>query len=389
MAAGVAYEQLFRVPYVMKLIERIHAPGTTFSTYYGLGMTKPNPQRIMGRSGQYDIFEGTRSLSPMSSPGAPPNRINRKPVGTIPITVPRQYNSIGIEDEKIFASRTMGMNQSAPVNSGGQVYFAKQVQYLKTRMQNSLEFMAVRMFSGGFGMKPAGTGSNILNLCEFSDGSKVVGNPSNIPASNLTNAGGIIDVSWDNPSADIRSQLMTLNYQSARINGRTLTDVWVNATVGKYLFNNSTIQGTGGAVNKIFSTLQPAKEIAPNQVFPDTGVTVVFGGLPEFKFHIYNQGYVTPGTTEDITAQTGNNWTPYIPANSAIITPPPGEWCDMVVGSEPMRWNLLQGAAEIIYGFGFGTELTIDPPATDVKMLYNGAPVIVEPNAPYQLTVVF
>jgi hypothetical protein len=256
-------------------------------------------------------------------------------------------------------------------------------------MMNSMEFMSVRMFSGGFGMKPQSTGSSILNLCEFSDGSKVVGNASNIPAGNLTDAGGIISSSWDNPSTDIRSQLMALNYRSAKVNGRTLRDIWVNGITGAYLFNNASIQGMGGAVNKIFSTLQPNKEISADQVFPDTGVSVVFGGLPEYTFHIYNQGYVTPGTTEDFSAQTGSNWTPYIPANTAIITPPPGDWCDVVVGSEPMRWNLLQGSSEIIYGFGYGTELTIDPPATDVKMLFNGAPVITEPNAVYQLAVIF
>lgn len=388
MPVGMTYEQLFRVPYVMKLISRIHAPGTTFSSYYGLGINAPNPQRILGRSGQFDIFDGTRSLAPMSAPGAAPNRLARKPVGTQPITVPRMFNAIGIEDEKIFGTRTMGMNQTAPVNTGGQVYFAKQVQYMKTRMMNSIEFMATRMFLGGFGMKPSGTASQELLLCETTDGSVVITNPTRVPAGNLTTAGGIIDTTWDNPSADIRAQLMSLQVQAARINGRAITDIWVNGNTGKYLFNNNIIQSVGGAVNRIFSTLEPSREITPGQKFPDTGVTVIFGGLPEYKFHIYNQGYVLPGTSESFTDQTSSSyWVPFIPDKKAIITPPPGDWCNMVIGSEPMRWNLLQGASEIVYGFGYGTEMTINPPATDVKMLFNGAPILEEPNAVYALDV--
>lgn len=389
MPQGVSYEQLFKVPYVMGLISRIQAPGTTFSTYYGLGLLSPPAQRIMGRSGQYDIFDGTRSLSPMSAPGAPANRLNRKPVGVQPITVPRQYNSIGIEDEKIFATRAMGLNQAAPVNEGGQIYFARQVSYLKTRMQNSIEFMSTRMFMGGFGMKPQATGSQILNLCELGDAAAVVTNPTRIPSSNLTNAGGIIDLTWDDPAADIRGQLMQLQVQSAMINGRTLKDIWVNGRTGRYLFNNISLQSQGGVVNKIFDTLNPdTGPLGPNAKFPDTGVTVIFSGLPEYRFHIYNQGYVVPGTSEDFSQQTSSaNWLPYIPDKQAIITPPPGEWCGMVVGSEPMRWNYRQQNTEIIYGFGYGTDITVDPPSTEVKMLFNGAPVITEPNAVYVLNV--
>lgn len=362
------------------------------STYYGLGITPTvRVQTITGRSGQYDIFDGTRSLAPFTAPGAPAVDINRKPVGSQPITVPRMYNKIGIEDEQIFGTRNLGQPYSQPVPSRGEQYFTNQVRYLKQRMNNNHEFMTAHMFRGGWRLKPYATGSQLMVLADATDTTAGgVTNSTLVPAGNMTNIGGIIDVSWDDPSANLVEQFMALQVLAARQNGRRITDVWVNGNTGKYLFTNSVIQAVGGSVYKIFDTLNPSQEIGPDQKFPDTGVTVVFRGLPDIKFHIYNQGYVTPGTSESFAAQiNASNWNPFIPDNVAIMTPPPGDWCEMVEGSEPMQWNLRQSNSEIISGFGMGTERAIDPPRTDVKMLYNGAPVITEPYAVYYATVIF
>jgi hypothetical protein len=391
MPAGLSYDQMMRVPYITGLIRRIRAPGNTFSRYYGLSSTSPPAQQIIGRAGQYDIFDGTRSLAPVSAPGAPPMRLNRKPVGSIPITVPRVYNAIGIEDERIFGTRNLGQQYSAPVGNNGRAYFVNQIRYAKQRMDNNHEFMATRMFGGGWAIKPYAAGSQQMVLCEKDDASTVkIVNNSQIPATHLGDLDGLITTSWDDPSANLLSQLFELQVVAARENGRRITDIWVNGSTGKHLFTNTVIQGVGGSVYKIFDTLTPAREIGPNQEFPDTGVTVVFRGLPDYRFHIYNQGFVTPGTSESFAAQiSSSNWQPFIPDNVAIFTPPPGDWCGMVEGSEPMQWNLTEGGSRTIFGFGMGTERAIDPPRTDVKMLYNGAPVITEPYAVYQATVIF
>lgn len=392
MPTGLSYQQMMRVPFILRTIRRIHAPGNTICQYYGLGMNPSvRTQIINGNSGQYDIFDGTRSLSPFTAPGAPPVDINRKPIGSVPITVPRMYNKIGIEDAQIFGTRNLGQPYSQPVGSRGEQYFTSQIRYLKTRMTSSHEFMASRMFSGGWRVRPAAAGSQLMVLDETTDTTAGgVTNDTRVPASNKTNLGGIIATSWADPSANLIDQFFDIQMLAARQNGRRITDVWLNGTTGKHLFTNSVIQAVGGSVYKIFDTLNPSTAIGPEQKFPDTGVTVIFRGLPDYKFHIYNQGYVLPGTSEAIDQQiSASNWRPFIPDNIAIMTPPPGEWCEMVEGTEPIQWNLLQGNSQLITGFGMGTERSIDPPKTDVKMLYNGAPVITEPLAVYYATVVF
>lgn len=392
MPTGLSYQQMMRVPFILRTIRRIHAPGNTMSLYYGLGMTPTvRTQIINGNTGQYDIFDGTRSLSPFTAPGSPPVDINRKPVGSVPITVPRMYNKIGIEDAQIFGTRNLGQPYSQPVGSRGEQYFTSQIRYLKTRMTSSHEFMTSRMFSGGWRVRPAAAGSQLMVLDETTDSTAGgVTNDTKVPSSHRGNLGGIIGTSWADPSANLIDQFFDIQMMAARENGRRITDIWLNGTTGKHLFTNSVIQAVGGSVYKIFDTLNPSTNIGPEQKFPDTGVTVIFRGLPDYKFHIYNQGYVLPGTSEAIDQQiSASNWKPFIPDNVAIMTPPPGEWCEMVEGTEPIQWNLLQGNSQLITGFGMGTERSIDPPKTDVKMLYNGAPVITEPLAVYYATVVF
>jgi hypothetical protein len=390
MPAGMSYDQLFRVPFTIGLIKQLHSSGNTLSEYYGLGITGKVAQQIQGRVGQYDLYNGTRSLSPVSAPGAPPTRLNRTVVGTQPITLPRIYNSIGIEDEKLFGTRALGMNKAAPVDDGAKAYYALQMQYAKQRINNSSEFMAAKMFSGGWGIKEYTAGSQIMFLSEFNAAGNLANNATLVPNGNKGNVEGIIDTTWSNPNADIVQMLFKLQVKAARVNGRRIKDIWVNGNTGRYLFNNSVIQAVGGSVYRIFDTLNPATEIGPNQKFPDTGVTVQFRALPDYQFHIYNQGYVTPGTSESFSAQTDlANWNFFIPDNVAIMTPAPSDWCGVVQGSEPMRWNLKQGATTIVEGFGLGFEDAIDPPRTDVKMLYNGAPVITEPLAIYYATVLF
>lgn len=387
MPGGASLDQMRRQAYIVGMLRRYHAPGTTMSTYYGLGSTAPGVKQIVGNNGQYDIFDSTRSLAPMSAPGAPAQAINRKPYGSVPITVPRMYNSIGLEDNQLLGHRVSGEQFGPPTTRAGKVYMAQQVGYLKTRHQNNHEFMTAHMFRGGWKIAPSGNGSQTLNLQPATFATGVL-NDTRIPADNLGNLGGLITTLWEDPSCDVIGFFTELNYLAAAKNGRKITEVWVNGHTFKPLYNNAGLQATGGSAYRIFDTLNLAREIGPNQKFPDTGITIVFRGMPEINFHIYNQGYQPPGTSESYDAQTDpTTYQRFIPNGQAIMTPKPGDWTGMVEGSEYAQYSLLEGSSRLVYGLGMGMERAIDPPRTDVKLLYNGAPVVLEPKTVYYATV--
>ena len=392
MSAGVSLDQLLKRETVLGVLSRYHAPGNAFQNYYGLGITASGAQQIYGNTGQYDIFDGSRSLGYFSASGAPPNRMPRKPIGSIPITVPRMYMSIDLLESQMYNTRELGSNPSSPIRGRGLNYYKAQVLRIRKLFDTTMEFMATRLFMGGYGIKPLTTGSPILVPCELGDAAAIVVNGTGGPAGNITTVGGLFPAtdSWYNPATDIVGQLFELQVLAARQNGRGITDIWINGTTAKYLFQNDSLRLPNGSINRVFSLFNKNKEVADMQKFPDTGYSMEFGALPGYLFHIYNQGYVLPGTGEDMASQiSATYWRKFIPDNVAIMTPPPdSDWLGMVQGSELMRWNLMQRIAEEVLGFGMGEEWAIEPPRVEKKMLYNGSPAIFEPYAPYMPTVI-
>lgn len=392
MAAGVAFDMLMKRETILGVLRRYHAPGNTFSQYYKLGIQSEPVATIYGNKGQYDIFDGTRTLGAFSAFNAPPTRINRKPIGSVPIIVPRQYMAIDVNLAELYGSRDLGQNFLPPVRGRGLAYYQGQLMYTKSRMNTTTEWMATQLFiNNGFGVKNYNNVTPILVPCEASDPAAMFVNEGRVPVDHYGDVNGVFTDFWDDPAADIPGQLMELQFNAARANGRTLSEIWVNGMTGKHLFNNEKLSKQVGLSNRIFDTLNPAKEIGPDQKFPDTGVTVVFGALPTWKFHIYNQGYVDYGTPETIDAQTSAaNWKPFIPTGTAVITPPPPDasmpWAGMCAGSELAQWSELSPPEEVV-GFGTGSNRAIEPPRIETKFLYNGAPVLLEPRAIYCPTV--
>lgn len=391
MSAGVSLDQLLKRETILGTIERYRAPGNLFCEMYGLGIMAPAAQQIFGNAGQYDIFDGTRSMATFSSPGAPPTRRARKPIGSVSITVPRIYETAELMENELLGTRELGQNPSAPITGRGLSYYKRQIRNTRTRMDTTHEFMATRMVLGGFGMKPLTTGSPVLVPCETSDPAVVITNSSKVTGDSLGTANGIFTDKWNNPGTDIVMQLNELQVMAARRNGRNLRDIWVNGNTAKHLVNLEVLRNINGIANRVFSARNPTQQYTADQKVPDTGYIMEFGALPGWRFIVYNQGYVLPGTAEDIDSQTSTaNWRPFIPDGKALILPAMGEmepYMGMVAGSELMRWNHLQATSEMVYGFGVGTEFAIEPPRIDTKLLYNGAPVILEPNAVYGVDV--
>jgi hypothetical protein len=376
-------------PQVMRVVAKYHAPGSTLQQFYGLGPLNRPQQTIRGRTGVYDIFNGTRSLAPIRSPISGPSRIAKKPVGTQTVTLMRSYTAIDIMYEQVYNSRPIG-GQWGTVDEMGQAYIARQMAYGIQHHRNNHEFMAAHMFRGGWGLLP-GQGEDMILVDKGTAGSITVDTlvPSD-QQGKLAVGGGpaVIDVDWDNAAADIRAQLMKLQFYAARVNGRSLKHVWVNGNTGRYLFDNTGLQAQGGSAYRIFDTLNPSKEIGEGQKHPDTGISVVFRALPEYIFHIYNQGYVPSLTGESTSAQTGASWVPFIPDNYAIITPEPSpEWCGLIAGSEPFQPSLRDNV-RVAVGFDTGRNREIDPPREELKFLNNSAAVLFEEKAVYYAKVI-
>lgn len=387
---GYSLEQLTRVPHVMGVIAEYNGVGSTFSRMYGLNLGAPAGQTLPGRTGVYDIFNPTRSMPVARAPMTGPSRVGRKPVGQKLITVPRFYQALEIEYERVYQNRPLG-GAYGTVDSNGVSYIARQLKFQADQFANLHEFMAIQLMRGGWSLLPIGED---LYPVPLGTPNATIDVESLMPAEHKNqiplgpSSADVIDVSWDDPNCPIIDQFLALDKITARRHGSKIKHIWGNGTTLAPLFNNVQLHKVGGVVARIFDSMS-GREIDPNQRFPDTGTDIVFRGLPDRVFHIYNQVYIPGQVSESEVAQTSDaNVKDLIVDNEVIMTPERGTWCDKAVGTEPIQFNLKE-QVRYVSGFAMGREEAIDPPRIDLKSLYNGCPIMTEKNAVYNPTVIF
>lgn len=387
---GYSYDELTKVPFVMKVIREFRSTGTMFQRFYNLGLGSRPSQILPHRTGVYDIFNPTRTMPVGRTPMTGPARVARKPVGHKTITVPRFFESVQIEDEYVFRNRPLG-GQFGQVDQTGQTYISRQIRHEAIKFQNLHEFMAVNMMRGGWSLKPHG--DDMLPVLK-GDANEAIVIDSLVPSEHQsqialgTGGADIIDASWDDAATDIHTQLLLLNKVHAARHGAPLRHIWGNATTIAPLFYNTKLQNIGGSVYRIWDE-RTGNELQPGEEYPDTGIKVKFRAMPEYTFHIYNQviipDHVGPASSKQIDSA---NYQYLIPDNEVIITPEPGDWCELVAGSEPMQYAKDQ-AAKVVSGFDMGRAREIMPPRWDLMFLLNQCPILSQLYAVYNPTVIF
>jgi hypothetical protein len=377
---GMSYDQMMRVPQIVRLYEQLYTPASFFQRYFKLSPTDTpivvSQQRVFG----YDIVANTRTLAPVTAPMAPPVAVGQKPIGTAMASVFRTNIKTTIADEKVFQTRQLGsFGLNTKVDATGAKYVAMQVKHLKTQISNSVEWMVAKMFQGGFGLKMDGEG---FRLCELTDPDVIHSNTYAIPASNKGDVSGIIanGEAWNDPAAPILDHMNEMSVLASRVSGYNPTDIIMNGNTAKHLFNNTQLAKVGGTAYRIFDRLNNREVQADNA--PTSGpYTVQFRALPQYNFHVYNEGLVTNNVVANYDNQVNpSNWSLLIPDGYALIVPPPGDWVGFGTCLEPVAENVMSDV-KTITGLHQWRTREIDPPRFDVKMLLNYVPVLPQPQA--------
>lgn len=377
---GMSYDQLMRVPQIVRLYEQLHTPSSFFQRYFKLSPTDTpiavSQQRVFG----YDIIANTRTLAPMTSPMAPPVSVGQKPIGTAMASVFRTHIKTTIADEKVFQTRQLGsFGLNTKVDATGAKYIATQIKHLKTQVTNSVEWMVAKMFQGGFGIKQDGEG---YRLCELNDANILHSNAYQIPASNKGDVSGIIGAgeAWNDPAAPILDHLNEMSVLAARVSGYQPTDIILNGNTAKHLFNNTQLAKVGGTAYRIFDSLNN-REVRGDEPPTSGPYTVQFRALPQYNFHVYNEGLILNNVVADYANQVNpNNWATLIPDGYALIVPPPGDWVGFGTCLEPVAENVMSDVKTVTGLYQWRTR-EIDPPRFDVKMLLNYVPILPQPQA--------
>lgn len=373
MANDVSFEQLTQSEHISRVITQIRTPRAKFSNFYKVGVGMANVQSPGGDELGWDVFSETRQMARGRPQGQGPGAARLNPIGHVSATVYRSHEKSMVLQSRLFRTRQLGTSgfTGATLDKRGQSYLTKQQQSMSQRFSNAREFMAAKMFQGGFDIKSQGE-----DWLPVSSGSGDIPIDFQIPAGNKTQldmlgAGNIIGTTWANAAAPIIDNLLDINAAFENLHGWPLQHVWLNSTTFKPLIDNTQLTSAAGTANTFFDRF-----VNEEAGFPD--LQVVFKGVPWVTFHIYD------AVLEEVDTKTL-----IIPDNTAIFTPSPdSEWLEWQEGSEIVAENRQDQGTER-FGFWAWMERITQPAAWELLGVDNGIPALYIPNAVAFGTVIF
>lgn len=371
MAGEISREQLMSHEFIIGVFQRFKSPTSLLQRFYGVGLGSAGTKRVLGRDFGYDYFDPTRSLAQGRAPMLGPATTSRKPEGHGTGMCYRSHEKVPIPVEEL--NRTRGLGRSVgTIDPNGVMYFAAQAKYLADRFTNAREFALAHMFRGGVGVTVDG---ETMNLTTKGNGTFDMN--SLIPTSHLDklemgSGADIMSGAWQTNTTDIPAELINLEAAFEREVGMAARHVWINGVTFQYLLDNTPLQNLAGTAVRTFESLTD-RELPGIPAGRDTGYDVVFRGLPQYTFHVYN-GVLHAGSGEDIgypDTISSTNSIKIIPDDYALITPEPSsEWLGLCLGSEPVQEARHKGI-QTRYGFHAWMTPEIDPPVMELKGLDN------------------
>jgi len=385
---AITLHQLFRHPYVMRVISRIAPAASPLSNFYRMGLNNSGTETIPAgiRTFSWDIFDHTRQLATVRPPKTGPKRGRPQKTGTNVGHLIRFHDSLPIAWEDVVNTRPHGA-RIGTLDARGQSKITMQVKHYTEKYMNTREWAVSRMFRGGFSIKFQGEDHYLAEL-----GAGDIDIDFNTPAAHLdqlaVGAGDadIIDVPWDDPDADIVSQYFALNRAAERITGYPIKHTWINSTTLGLLFKNNVLQAAGGSAFRVFESAEGTTVKTTEGNSRPSGMEVRFRAMPWHTFHVTDNVLQKGGAVADSKADGDVDL--IVPDNTAIFTPDPGDWAGFAQGQEPVTKNLA-GGMQIVSGFSTWQMPMLDPSGLELRFLDNFFPVPYNPEAWFYGTVVF
>lgn len=376
MATGVMLEELMSSPVIMQVISRIRTPQSRLQNFFGFGLTGGNTNNQGGRNFAFDVFDKTRNILSMRSPGTNAATIAPNPAGVVTGVFPRMAVQMRLPYEKIWYNRPLGGNFGM-VDQGGQSYITKQEEFFAQLFINTREFMLSRALRGSFQLVrqgddwiPVDSGGTFTIDFQIP-----AGNKSKL---NMLGAGDILAATWANAGTDIFGHILSINAAFEQLHGYPLKHVWCTSPMWAYVLNNTGIKGLAGTSNTPFASFDRVDATGPDGVQTNE-FTAVLRGIPWLQWHIYDGG-LNVGTTPTFSKLVDDTHCIFLPD-------PDRGWMEMLNGSEPV---VEADGGNVVNAMGFHawSRNVTNPASVELNGVDNCIPAIYQPKCiAYGLTV--
>jgi hypothetical protein len=236
-----------------KLLSKFNmAPGQSKSIHLG-----------HGRNGSYHVYNHTRKIARGSAPGSAANRRQQQPMGAVPFTYPRIYESVALHAELL---HNLGrIDDPRKRDEAGEQMIKRQAGTLGEMLGNWRQAMLAGALRGKlygiFQGEAIVWDYDLPGGGEFFEMSwqRPAGNTSKL---NMLGTGDILATSWANPATNIVDHLGKINVAFQRLTGGRLEEVHCNWEIWNYVIQNESVQNTHGSVNQPFVVRTARRSIA-------------------------------------------------------------------------------------------------------------------------------
>lgn len=334
-----------------------------------------------GREGKYHIFDSSRTIAKGRAPGTAAGRSRRQIVKAVPFVYPRMHDSLSIPAE--YFHNIAQISNPTQRDEAGRDMIMRQTKFLSQKAANWRVAATVGMLKDSLYYHENGddwywTYSSSGNVSQINFGIPA-GNKSQL---NMTDragtsifSGDIIDVSWDNTSADIPGHIAKINQARAQQGVGPVRHIHCRSTAWQHVMNNDKVAAHQGIASPPYQTFTREVGVRQNgEALNETVATVA--SLPGITWHISDEG-LELGPPGSETWQTHWEDGYYL----FMGDPMTSDRYAMMVGSEPIA-EYDGGPKTVRRGLSSWAVDRSNPTATEVYVLDNALPV---PHDPYDL----
>lgn len=333
-----------------------------------------------GRSGSYQVFNNTRNVGRGRAPGVAAAIASRNPIGTVPIVYPRMHEEIPLLAEELHNLAQIGDPRMRDI--AGTSYIQRQTQFQAQKAANWRAAQVFGMLRDELYVTTAGDDWYF----NYSSSGAQFQIASNMPAGNksqldMLGDGDIIDISWNNPTADIPKHLSDIDAAFQELYGGRLENVICQGAIWQYIIKNDHVASQAGIANTPFRMFE--RVVGTREDGSPLNVSV--GELtcrPGVLFYITDEGL-------DLGAPGSETFTKYVGDNDAIFMPSPNSGAfSMQLGSEPIA-EYDGGAKTVRVGLSAWSKESANPTVTEIFALDNALAINHIPNSVAYGTPVF
>lgn len=384
-----SYQDLLRPQVLTRVVKQVVGSADNILNFMGFAPGGTNEIHMgHGREGIYHVYDDSRKVAKGRAPGTAAGRSSKQNMKAVPFVYPRMHDSVSLSAE--FIHNLGRIDDPATRDIAGRDMISRQTNTLGQRGGNWRVAQTVGMLRDSLYVHQDGDDwyfnyTNSGNLLQI-NWNMPAGNKSQLNMTDRSgtsvHSGDIIDVSWDNASANIPKHIAKISQARAVQGVGPVTDIHCTSILWQNVIANDYIAAYAGISQAPFQTFTRENGTRPDGS-PQHEYLGSINSLPGITWHISDEGL-------ELFDGTNYTFTKHWEDTGAVFmgNPKASDTFSMMTGSEPIA-EVDGGPKTVRVGVSAWSTERANPTATELYILDNALAVNHDPYSVAYGTVVF